>query len=182
MAQSPRHCVPTPACAKLSASTATSLVFRQPHVMPVFDYSFTVDAPLEAVRDFHHDTSALKTLTPPPTIVQLHSIEPLGEGSVSRFTLWVGPLPLKWKAVHRNVSDCGFTDVQAEGPAAKWEHTHTFVPVSAGVTEIREHIEYEHKRGFWGLVTRALFSWPNLWFMFTYRKLATRWALRRQGR
>jgi ligand-binding SRPBCC domain-containing protein len=148
--------------------------------MPVFDYSFTVDAPLEAVRDFHHDTSALKKLTPPPTIVQLHSIEPLGEGSVSRFTLWVGPLPLKWKAVHRNVSDRGFTDVQAEGPAAKWEHTHTFVPVSAGVTEIREHIEYEHKRGFWGLVTRALFSWPNLWFMFTYRKLATRWALRHQ--
>jgi ligand-binding SRPBCC domain-containing protein len=146
--------------------------------MPVFDYSFTVDAPLEAVRDFHHDTSALKKLTPPPTIVQLHSIEPLGEGSVSRFTLWVGPLPLKWKAVHRNVSDRGFTDVQAEGPAAKWEHTHTFVPVSTSVTEIREHIEYEHKRGFWGLVTRALFSWPNLWFMFTYRKLATRWALR----
>jgi cysteine-rich repeat protein len=101
--------------------------------MPVFDYSFTVDAPLEAVRDFHHDTSALKKLTPPPTIVQLHSIEPLGEGSVSRFTLWVGPLPLKWKAVHRNVSDRGFTDVQAEGPAAKWEHTHTFVPLSAGV-------------------------------------------------
>ena len=32
--------------------------------MPVFDYSFTVDAPLEAVRDFHHDTSALKKLTP----------------------------------------------------------------------------------------------------------------------
>jgi len=29
-------------------------------------------------------------------------------------------------------------------------------------------------------VTRALFSWPNLWFMFTYRKLATRWALRRR--
>ena len=52
------------------------------------------------------------------------------------------------------------------------------VPLSANVIEIREHIEYEHKRGFWGLVTRALFSWPNLWFMFTYRKLATRWALR----
>ena len=48
--------------------------------MPVFDYSFTVDAPLAAVRDFHHDTSALKRLTPPTTIVQLHSIEPLAEG------------------------------------------------------------------------------------------------------
>jgi ligand-binding SRPBCC domain-containing protein len=147
--------------------------------MPVFDYSFTVEAPLEAVRDFHRDTSALKTLTPPPTIVQLHAIEPLAEGSVSTFTLWVGPLPLRWKAVHRNVSDRGFTDVQAEGPAAKWEHTHTFVPLENGHTEIREHIEYEHKRGFWGLVTRMLFSWPSLWFMFGYRRWMTRRSLRR---
>lgn len=148
-------------------------------VMPVFDYRFTVAAPLAAVRDFHRDTSALKRLTPPPTFVQLHSIEPLAEGSVSRFTLWVGPLPLRWKAVHRGVTDRGFTDVQAEGPAAKWEHTHSFVPVDDRTTEIREHIEYEHKRGFWGVVTRILFSKPNLVLMFTYRMLVTRWFLRR---
>ena len=148
--------------------------------MPVFDYSFTVDAPLAAVRDFHSDTSALKRLTPPPTIVHLHSIEPLGEGSVSTFTLWVGPLPLRWTAVHRNVTDRGFTDVQASGPAAKWEHTHSFVPLSDAMTEIREHIEFEHKRGPWGLVTRALFSRPNLLLMFAYRRWITRRHL--QGR
>jgi ligand-binding SRPBCC domain-containing protein len=147
--------------------------------MPVFDYRFTVAAPLAAVRDFHRDTSALKRLTPPPTFVQLHAIEPLAEGSVSRFTLWVGPLPLRWKAVHRGVTDRGFTDVQAEGPAAKWEHTHSFVPLDDRTTEIREHIEYEHKRGFWGVVTRILFSKPNLYAMFTYRMLVTRWFLRR---
>lgn len=147
--------------------------------MPVFDFSFTVPASLAAVREFHRDTRALKRLTPPPTFVQLHSVEPLAEGSVSRFTLWVGPLPLRWKAVHRDVGERGFTDVQAEGPAARWEHTHTFVPRAPDLTEIREHIEYEHKRGFWGLVTRVLFSWPNLFLMFTYRKLVTRWHLRR---
>jgi ligand-binding SRPBCC domain-containing protein len=150
--------------------------------MPVFDFSFTVPASLAAVREFHSDTRALKRLTPPPTFVRLHAIEPLGEGSVSTFTLWVGPLPLAWKAVHRNVSDRGFTDVQAEGPAARWEHTHTFVPLASDLTEIREHIEYEHKRGFWGIVTRVLFSWPNLWLMFTYRKFVTRWFLRRGAR
>jgi ligand-binding SRPBCC domain-containing protein len=149
--------------------------------MPVFDYRFTVNASLRAVCDFHSDTSALKRLTPPPTIVQLHEIEPLGEGSVSRFTLWVGPLPLRWKAVHRGVSGLGFTDVQAEGPARKWEHTHTFAPVSADVTEIREHIEFEHKPGFWGAVTRSLFARPNLFLMFAFRKRATRWYLRRQS-
>jgi ligand-binding SRPBCC domain-containing protein len=146
--------------------------------MPVFDYRFTVAAPLAAVRDFHRDTRALKRLTPPPTFVQLHSIEPLAEGSVSRFTLWVGPLPLRWTAVHRDVSDRGFTDVQAEGPAAKWEHTHQFVPLDAGTTEVREHIEFEHWPGLRGLLTRILFSRPNLLLMFTYRRLVTRLCLR----
>lgn len=148
--------------------------------MPVFDFRFTVNAPLAAVQKFHHDTSALKRLTPPPTIVQLRDIEPLAEGSTSRFTLWVGPLPLHWTAVHRNVGEHGFTDVQTEGPAKKWEHTHTFVPLSETTTEIREHIEFGHKPGFWGVVTRLLFAKVNLYFMFTYRMMSTRWFLRHE--
>ena len=149
--------------------------------MPVFDFKFTVRAPLKAVQEFHQDTSALKRLTPPPTIVRLHKIEPLGEGSVSRFTLWVGPLPLNWTAVHKHVAKTGFTDIQSEGPARKWEHTHTFTPIGDDETEIHEHIEYEHKSGFWGLVTRILFAKPNLYLMFSYRKLVTRWHLLRQN-
>lgn len=146
--------------------------------MPVFDYRFVVSAPLDAVRDFHRDTRALKRLTPPPVFVRLHRVEPLAEGSVSEFTLWVGPLPLRWTAVHRGVSDRGFTDVQVTGPAAKWEHTHSFVPLDAGHTEIREHIEYEHAGGAMGLVTRILFAKANLLGMFFYRSLVTRWHLR----
>ena len=146
--------------------------------MPIFDFRFTVAAPLKAVREFHHNTSALKLLTPPPTIVQLHSIEPLAEGSVSKFTLWIGPLPLHWTAVHRDVSDTGFTDVQVEGPVKKWEHTHTFVPLGDGMTEIREHIEYEHFPGLRGMLTRFLFAKMNLRSMFFYRKLVTRKHLR----
>ena len=146
--------------------------------MPIFDFKFTVDAPVASVRDFHRDTSALKRLTPPPTIIQLQEIEPLGEGSVSRFTLWVGPLPLHWKAVHRDVTEHGFTDIQTEGPAKRWEHTHTFTELTKKSTEIQDHIEFEHKSGFWGIVTRLLFAWPNLYFMFTYRKLVIRWHLR----
>ena len=145
--------------------------------MPVFDFKFTVEAPVTDVAAFHHDTGALKKLTPPPTIVQLHSIEPLAEGSVSTFTLWVGPLPLRWRAVHRNVSENGFTDVQSEGPAQKWEHTHSFHARGHHSTEIHEHIEFEHKTGIWGIVTRILFAHPNLFLMFTYRKWVTRRAL-----
>lgn len=150
--------------------------------MPVFDYTFRISAPISAVRAFHRDTHALKILTPPPTIVQLHEVQPLAEGSVSRFTLWVGPLPLHWTAVHRDVSEHGFTDVQAEGPAQKWEHTHTFTEMQEEETEVREHIEYEHRRGRWGIVTRLLFAQPNLRAMFFYRKLMTRRHLEHPSR
>lgn len=146
--------------------------------MPTFDYRFTVNAPLVAVQRFHRDTRALKRLTPPPAYVQLHEVEPLAEGSVSRFTIWAGPLPLRWKALHRDVSEHGFTDVQAEGPARKWEHTHTFRPLSDRETEIHEHVEYEHHAGPPGVLTRVLLSRLNLRLMFTYRKLVTRWHLR----
>ena len=149
--------------------------------MQVFNFRFTVRAPIGAVRRFHSDTSALKRLTPPPTVVQLHKIEPLAEGSVSKFTLWLGPIPLKWTAVHRDVTEMGFTDVQTDGPAKKWEHTHSFLSLTNDKTEIQEHIEYEHKTGIWGAVTRILFSKPNLYLMFTFRKYATRWYLRRRG-
>ena len=142
--------------------------------MPVFEYQFTVDATLEQVRAFHRDTNALRLLTPPPTLVQMHSIEPLANGSTSKFTLWVGPLPLRWTAVHRDVTENGFTDVQTIGPAKKWEHTHRFTSLSKTKTQVNEYIEYEHRSGFWGIVTRVLFAKPNLYFMFTYRKIQTR--------
>lgn len=147
--------------------------------MPVFDSSFVVDAPLDAVRAFHGDTSALRLLSPPGTFVRLHAIEPLAEGSVSRFTLWLGPLPIPWTAVHRGVSDRGFTDVQLEGPAASWAHTHTFTPLPGGRTRVDDHVEFSHVPLPRGLLTRLLFSRPNLFLLFTWRALATRRAVRR---
>ncbi len=147
--------------------------------MPVFEQSFVVDAPLGAVRAFHGDTSALGVLSPPGTFVRLHAIEPLAEGSVSRFTLWLGPIPVPWTAVHRDVSDRGFTDVQVSGPAASWAHRHTFTPLTDGRTRIDDRVEFAHKPGLGGLFTRVLFSRPNLLFLFGWRAFATRRALRR---
>ena len=146
--------------------------------MPTFRHSFIVDAPLDAVRAFHGDTAALRLLSPPGTFVRLHAIEPLAEGSVSRFTLWLGPLPVPWTAVHRDVGERGFTDVQAAGPAASWAHTHSFVPLGDGRTRVDDSIEFAHKPGLAGLLTRVLFSWPNLRFLFAWRAFATRRAVR----
>lgn len=147
--------------------------------MPTFDFEFTVNAPLTAVSDFHHDTSVLKKLTPPPIFAQIHQFDPLGDGAVAKFTLWFGPIPVRWKAVHSNVSGNGFTDTQVKGPLKRWQHTHTFTAVDAHTTHIHEQIEYEHRdSGPWALFTRLFFNKPALWGLFTARKLLTRRHLR----
>ena len=107
----------------------------------VFNYEFTVDAPFQAVSDFHSDASALKKLT--PTFAQIHSMDPLGEGSITKFTVWAGPIPIHWTAEHSNVSDSGFTDTQIDGPMTKWVHTHRYTPIDDTTTKVTEHIDYE---------------------------------------
>ena len=154
------------------------LFFGYTGTMPVFDYIFTVAAPLTAVAAFHHDTRVLKRLTPPPLIIQVHKFEPMAEGSIGEFTLWVGPIPLHWTAVHSNVSERGFTDRQELGPLKFWQHTHRFTAMSPTATQIHEHIEYSYPAGLGSLFTRLLFNNLGLTMMFTARKSITRRALK----
>lgn len=147
--------------------------------MPTFDYSFTVHAPLAAVAAFHQDTRVLRKLTPPPIFAQIHSFEPLGEGSLAEFTLWFGPLPLRWLAIHSDVGPHGFTDTQQQGPLAQWQHTHRFTEVSATKTLVHEHIDYSYKSGWRGLLSRLLFAPPGLALLFTARKWLTRFHVSR---
>jgi ligand-binding SRPBCC domain-containing protein len=142
--------------------------------MPVFNTSFTISAPLQAVAAFHRGTEALKQLTPPPVWASLKSIEPLAEGSRSAFTLWFGPFPVHWVAVHSRVDPLhGFTDTQESGPLAAWRHTHHFETTGQG-TRVSEHIEYAYPAGLRGLWARLLFNPLALRFMFAYRAWNTR--------
>jgi ligand-binding SRPBCC domain-containing protein len=140
--------------------------------MPVFEISFKVNAPVAAVSAFHRDTRTLRLLTPPPMIVQLHQVDPLAEGSISTFTLWFGPLPIRWKAVHSEVDPAsGFTDTQAEGPLLHWRHRHAWRPLDEKSTLMTERVEYQHHPGLQGALTKILFSTLGLKAMFLYRRL-----------
>ena len=141
--------------------------------MPTFDYQFTVNAPQTAVADFHFKAS-VKTLTPFPIIVQLHEVEPLAEGSVADFTLWFGPFPVHWRAVHSAVDQGGFTDTQVAGPLQRWQHSHRFTAVDSATTLVSEHIDYDYKPGLPGLISRLMYSRPALTMLFTARKIITR--------
>lgn len=146
----------------------------------VFDYVFNVRSTLAAVSAFHRDARALKRLSPPPLWVQLHQVEPLGENSIADFTLWLGCLPIRWTAVHSQVSaERGFTDIQQRGPMKFWKHTHRFMALDSQTVRISDHIEYEHAPGLRGLMSRLLFNPLALRFLFAYRGWVTRRALDR---
>ena len=144
--------------------------------MKYFVHRTLVDASQERVAAFHRDSRALKRLTPPPVFMQMDCVEPMGEGSRVDFTMWLGPIPVRWKAVHSDVSDSGFTDTQMEGPFAYWAHRHTFRTAGPKVTEIVDEIECVPGRHlFWGLVSRIM--WLSLPLLFAYRGWATKRAL-----
>ncbi len=148
--------------------------------MAEFDWVTRVPASLEAVGVFHARPRIIRLLTPFVVPMSQHRMDPLGEGSISEFTLWFGPLPVRWTALHQQVDPRrGFTDVQTSGPFEHWVHTHRFEADPAGGSRIVEHIDYRHRPGRAGWLTRLLFSRPMLWTLFTYRSLVMRLALRR---
>lgn len=142
--------------------------------MPTFDYRFTVPAPVSTVSAFHFEPGILKTLTPPGMIMRVHRFDPLANGSIGEFTMWMGPIPVYWKAEHSNVSETSFTDTQVAGPMKKWVHTHTFNAVDDETTEVHEHIEFEHHSGLKGVWSRLLFPQIGLKILFNIRRGITR--------
>ena len=145
--------------------------------MPTFEYAFTVGAPRPYVTAFHQDTRTLSRLSPPPIFIQLHHFEPLAENAEASFTMWFGPVPVRWRAVHTEVGPEGFTDTQLSGPLRRWQHTHRFTAIDEGHTLVEERIRYEHAAGLRGLFTRLLFNRPALTLLFSYRRFVTRRAL-----
>ena len=147
--------------------------------MPTFSFEFQVNAPVKAVAAFHYGADAFKKLSPPPIFAQIHDFPPVAEGSEAEFTLWIGPLPLRWRAMHRDVTAQGFTDIQQSGPLQSWQHVHRFIAVSPTTTRVADHIRYSHKTGWRGLLSRILFNPFGLFALFTARKWLTRWHTRR---
>jgi ligand-binding SRPBCC domain-containing protein len=100
----------------------------------------------------------------------------MGEGDELRFTLWLGPLPLRWAARIESISPTGFIDRQVQGPFRLWVHRHTFLPLDDSTTEVRDEVTVELKRHLlWGLV--GLSMWLSLPLLFAYRGWKTRRTL-----
>jgi ligand-binding SRPBCC domain-containing protein len=139
-----------------------------------FQHRFRVDAPLADVAEFHSNSASMAAITPPPIIVQVHQAPVvLQDGDEMDFTLWLGPLPLRWLARIEDVTARGFVDRQVRGPMQRWEHRHSFVPSDDGATEVVDVVEVELRRHLlWGPL--GLGMWLGLPILFAFRGWKTR--------
>ncbi len=141
-----------------------------------YEHRFTVAAPQAEVAAFHASANGLKGITPPVVIMRFHEPppDPLSEGDHLRFTLWLGPIPVRWDSVISEMSDAGFTDtIGAFGPFAHWHHRHNFIAIDDHTTEVYDVIEAKlHANPLLALV--GLLAWFGNPVQFPYRGWRTR--------
>ncbi|MEM7535638.1 MAG: hypothetical protein AAF639_25905 [Chloroflexota bacterium] len=98
------------------------------------------------------------------------------------FTMWLGPMPIRWLARIENVVNNGheasFEDRQVKGPFTKWVHRHAFVTVydealGRDVTEVHDTVDAEYSSNlFWKLV--GIGMWSGMSALFAFRSWKTR--------
>jgi ligand-binding SRPBCC domain-containing protein len=144
-----------------------------------YRHTFRVDAPPAAVAAFHTRSSSLKAITPPLVPMRLHSApEEMADGDEMEFTMWLGPVPVRWRARIEDPSPAGFVDRQVSGPFAAWAHRHTFLPLDDGGTQVIDEVEARLRRHLlWGPTGLAM--WVGLPLLFAYRGWQTRRLLDR---
>lgn len=139
-----------------------------------FTHIFRVNVPQAAVAEFHSRSASMGAITPPPIIVRVHAApERLSSGDTMDFTLWAGPVPVRWVARIEDVSPEGFVDRQVHGPFASWAHRHRFVRVDEQTTDVVDEVEAELKRHpFWGPVGALM--WLGMPVLFAFRGWKTK--------
>jgi len=139
-----------------------------------YTHKFVVDAPIADVIDFHSRSSSMGAITPPPIIAKIHSApEVLSDGDKMDFTLWLGPLPIRWLAQIETVSPTSFIDSQLRGPFKQWDHQHTFVDIGKGQTEVHDQVTAEYADNLWWKFI-GFNMWIGMPALFAFRGWKTR--------
>jgi ligand-binding SRPBCC domain-containing protein len=147
-----------------------------------FEHRFTVRAAIEEVVEFHRHARGLKALTPPMALMRFHSLpDPIQQGDVLSFSMWLGPIPIQWESRFPEMSENGFVDTQGKGPFRAWTHRHTFSEVGEGITEVRDQIEAYLDATLWRRFV-GLVMWSTLPVLFKYRQMQTRRILEASAR
>ncbi len=140
-----------------------------------FEYSSLINASVATVWKFHERKDILDILTPPWQPVKVIRREGgLGIGAITEFRIFLGPIPVKWIALHIECEEYKFfVDSQTEGPLKSWIHRHEFTSEN-NQTCLTDSIKYELPGGFF---TELLLGWwvnSRLQEMFKYRHQVTK--------
>lgn len=79
----------------------------------IFVHQSDIPGSMEDVWDFHAGPNAFQRLAMPPMVATIQRDQRLSltEGTVD-FTLWIGPLPIRWQATHLpGPTDNSFVDI-----------------------------------------------------------------------
>ena len=141
-----------------------------------YQHRFRVHAPLQVVADFHSRSASMAAITPPPIVVRVHHAPEIQrDGDEMDFTMWIGPLPVRWVAHIENVSPAGFIDRQLRGPFKQWTHSHSFVSIDTHTTDVLDEVSVELRaHPLWGAVGLAM--------LFAFRAWKTRQILESTAR
>jgi hypothetical protein len=144
--------------------------------MTIIEKSIAIQAPIEAVFDFHLDTKNLGLISPPWMKTKL--IRESGEGLGKIIEMQVvqyNVFPSHW-LVRIEEYDRPFrlTDLVLSGPMKYFRHERTFSQPCASLTEIKDHLEYEVPFGAIGKIADKLSIRKMMEQMFEYRHKMTK--------
>jgi ligand-binding SRPBCC domain-containing protein len=144
--------------------------------LKVFVKESEINAPPEVVFRFHESPVALSLLIPPwENMSVAESSGSLRPGSKVVLRGRVGPIPVRWIAIHTEFDPPNmFADIQDSGPFAYWYHRHRFIDNGRGGTILRDEVEYALPLGWLGRVFGHWIVRRKLRLMFDYRHDVTR--------
>lgn len=144
-----------------------------------YERQFTLEAEPADVAAFHRRARSLRAITPLPMTIHA-APDPLESGDEITFTMWMGPLPVRWHGRIESVDGDGFDDVQVRGPFGSWRHRHRFEPVASGGTTVHDTVEVEMPFLLSPRYVIAALMWVGLPVLFVYRAWRTRALVERR--
>lgn len=144
--------------------------------MTIIESSIAIEAPIEAVFDFHTDTKNLGLISPPWMKSKL--IRESGDGmgkiieiQVTQYNIFPSHWIVRIEEFERPFR---LTDLVLSGPMKYFKHTRTFSQPCASLTELKDHLEYEVPFGFIGQIADTISIKKMVEQMFEFRHKKTK--------
>ena len=111
--------------------------------MPSFQHYARFAQPIDSVWSYYDSPGAFDRIMPEWEHLDPDTIGRLVNGDKTIFTTHIGPLRLRWEAVHHDVvPHHEFSDLMVRGPMAYWDHRHVFEPGPNDTSIVRDEVDW----------------------------------------